>query len=263
MHRSPCPAALSILDLQQWRHYVTTIVLMSRTNDKKIMAITISYARSSIALRGLTPVLNEWCTLVDRYSSTTRSDACYWYNERATLSVLSAAAWRTKGWIGLEEYSTRKFRGWDPDSPDITHSMGRCDVYIASKHGRSQYSCEAKQAWQPIGNDRIKDEYRVLKDKKKKAWADSAKLTRLEATHRLALTLVVPMIAFRQSQGLLTEERATRQVQEWANGLKRLPRVDALAYVFPKHSRLLTNDDAKRVFPGVALLVRERNRRAS
>src|SRR5713226_1261165 len=36
-------------------------------------------------------------------------DAPWWYNERASVSALAAAAWLAKG-IALEEYTTRKTR---------------------------------------------------------------------------------------------------------------------------------------------------------
>lgn len=214
------------------------------------------------SLKGLTPVLKTWTELVERYSNLVAGDACYWYNERTTLSVLAAAAWQTKGWVALEEYSTRKWRGYDPGDEDSdSHGAGRCDLYMGSRHGRAKYACEAKQAWQPIGNPKINDELNVVVDKRNKAWSDASKLAKFEASHRLALTICVPMVAIYQTKHPLDAKEVTVRLKDWVDKLHQIKNVDGIAYVFPGCNRSLTNEKGRRVFPGVALLVRERHRR--
>jgi hypothetical protein len=221
---------------------------------------TLKYAGSNERLRSITPLLSKWCDLVDHYSETT-GDACYWYNERANISILASAAWQ-QGWVALEEYSTRKFRGFDPEEQEKPpHGSGRCDLYFESKAARIGYACEAKQAWQPIGNARIEDELRVVRQKRASSWADTGRLTKFEADHRLALTFCVPMLAFRQVQGTLTPDSAQEQIRSWCKQLARLRGVDSIAYVFPRATRMLSNEKKLRAFPGVALLVRHRSRR--
>lgn len=71
-------------------------------------------------------VLSRWLKLVNQYSlqHSDSGDECYWYNERATLGVLAAAAWQKKGWCALEEFSNDKHRKSGDQSP------GRCDLYM-------------------------------------------------------------------------------------------------------------------------------------
>lgn len=224
---------------------------------------TISYARCNSSLKGLTPVLRKWVELVEHYSKVLDGDACYWYNERATLSVLAAAAWQTKGWVGLEEYSTRKWRGCDRGEEEDrdTHRSGHCDIFVGSRHGRAEYACEVKQAWQPMGNPSIDDELRVVRDKRKAAWKDASKLSKFEAEHRLALTLCVPMVALHQTRVPLGASEVTARIHAWTTQLHQLKKLDGIAYVFPARTRLLTNEKERRAFPGVALLLRKRHRR--
>lgn len=223
---------------------------------------TIRYVRSNYSLRPITPVLRKWCELVEYYSEVT-GDASYWYNERATLSTVASAAWQ-QGWVALEEYSTRKFRGFDPENQEKpAHGSGRCDIYLCSPHGQGGYACEAKQAWLPIGNQQIKDPLKVVRKNRLLAWEDTGRLTKFEAKYRLAITICVPMIAFRQQQGKLDADRATEQILAWCEMLETLKDVHSMAYVFPRHTRMLSNDKKLRVFPGVALLVSQRIRQST
>lgn len=84
--------------------------------------------KSGSELRKLKPVLDNWIEIVREYSKAFQNhDACWWYTERANVGTLAAAAWRTKGWLALEEYSTSK-RGDEAGSKN-----GRCDLYMAKK----------------------------------------------------------------------------------------------------------------------------------
>lgn len=223
---------------------------------------TIAYTRSNDRLQAINPVLTKWCELVEHYSKVT-NDACYWYNERATLSTIASAAWQQE-WVALEEYSTKKFRGFDPENQEKPpHGSGRCDIFLYNPVAQDGFACEAKQAWQPIGNERVKNPLGVVENKRKAAWSDAGRLNKFEAKNRLAITICVPMLAFRQAQGWLNPDSATDQILAWCERLKILKDVDSMAYVFPSYTRMLSNDEKKRAFPGVALLVRRRSRRST
>lgn len=87
-------------------------------------------------LDDLRMILREWTRMVEAYSNDVDpADALYWYNERATLSTLAAAAARVDCYV-LEEYRTPKL------SQDRQWS-GRADLWIRSP--RSEYILEAKQ----------------------------------------------------------------------------------------------------------------------
>lgn len=64
----------------------------------------------------------------------------YFFNERATLSILQAACWQA-GLISMEEYVTRKYGAKNKAT------FGRCDIYIGEKNGKNAIEFEAKQKW--------------------------------------------------------------------------------------------------------------------
>lgn len=95
-------------------------------------------------------LLSAWIKAILRYTTANEYDNPWWYNERASLSVLAGAAWTLKNWHALEEFSTKKrHRTLEPgiDSGSLRH--GRCDLYVQSPS--SNFAIEAKQTVQSIG----------------------------------------------------------------------------------------------------------------
>ena len=68
------------------------------------------------------------------------SELPYFFNERATLSILQAACWQA-GLISMEEFVTRKYGAKNKAT------TGRCDIYIGEKTGKNAIEFEAKQKW--------------------------------------------------------------------------------------------------------------------
>lgn len=66
-------------------------------------------------------------------------DLPHFYNERATLSFLAAAAWQME-LLAIEEFVNWKKR----DQEDY---LGRCDIWIAKRDKKESASIEAKQFW--------------------------------------------------------------------------------------------------------------------
>lgn len=56
-------------------------------------------------LRILRPILRQWVTINRKLAKRWEEyrDAPWWYNERASISVLAGAAWKTNGYA-FEEY---------------------------------------------------------------------------------------------------------------------------------------------------------------
>lgn len=212
------------------------------------------------ALKGLSPLLESWVSVVEGYSASVRGDACWWYNERASISILAGAAWRvpTGNWVALEEFSTKKARG--ERTEDGAHAQGRCDLWI--KHGSASFAIEAKQAWQPIG-DTVAYPTLEVEKQRDNAWHDAGKLIPQEADHRLALCFVVPSIAPTNLRGAASDkekrERVEEMVKAFCQMVFELPEVHAYAASFPEVNQLLTAEDGY-VYPGVLAVFRERFR---
>ena len=87
-------------------------------------------------LEVLRPVLQAWIDGTQRYVTLFQGDDLpYWYNERANVGVLSAAAWQA-GMVALEEFQSLKYAIPSPGTtpaPDNApvlppHRKGRCDL---------------------------------------------------------------------------------------------------------------------------------------
>ncbi|WP_417333980.1 hypothetical protein [Halarcobacter sp.] len=76
----------------------------------------------------------------DWYSNGTYEDCAYWYNERASLSILAGAIWR-RGGVCLEEYCSIKAK-LDDKTIESKERHGRTDLYFYL--GDEEYIVEAK-----------------------------------------------------------------------------------------------------------------------
>lgn len=205
--------------------------------------------RDGSDLRQLEPVLKNWVNAVEEYTTAFEGDACWWYTERANVGVLAGAAWRTKGWLALEEFSTLK----RDDRGELRN--GRCDLYLLNKdEGGLSFAFEAKQAQQNMGARTFESLGRVEK-KLAGAWSDTGKLRRSEAQKRVATCFVVPKMPVSQVGGI------DGALKSWLDEVENEVSWDALAWVFPEEARRLQRAGGK-VFPGVVLLMQERRRTA-
>lgn len=213
---------------------------------KNIVDVKINHAE----LEGLRPVLETWTKLVAKYSDAFPSEnCCYWFNERANVSVLAAAAWKSPGsWLSLEEFSTTKH------GDDENLRNGRCDLLITDTLNDKSYALEAKHAWQNIGL-RCEDRYFKAERKLGAAWRDASKLHKSEAAVRVAACFVIPQLPAVEVDG----DDLSEALDEWVEGMSQRVKADAIAWVFPKASRSLGAENG-RLYPGVCLLLRVRTR---
>lgn len=193
----------------------------------------------------LKTVLDHWVDMIEQYSKAIEKDACYWFNERATLSVLAAASWRSSGWIALEEYSTDKIRSENKNGKKKgEEKTGRCDLYLCGPE--YSYACEAKQAWHKVENN---CDYSGISAALDAAWKASSELSSDEADKRLAMCFCVPHFE---------KEPKKVDIDKWVNGCKNFNHI-AFAYSFPETNRCLKGDD-NTYYPGVALIIQWRQR---
>jgi hypothetical protein len=219
------------------------------THDKDVFG---SWSRAH--LKGLSPVLKEWINVVSTYSESFKGDACYLYNERTSVGMLAAAAWR-KNWVALEEFLTRKVNR-DAECDD---AHGRCDLKIASMS--TSYAIEAKHVWQPIGS-RVSNDWQQVNRKRVAAKKDAQVITRDQATHRLSAVFISPRLKASDVLSASNQKVAvTELIDQWLAGIDKLPAVHAFAYIFPWRNRLLLRGSQEQyIWPGTVLLIRETKR---
>lgn len=211
-------------------------------------------------------LLSGWIKAVERYTSANERDNPWWYNERASLSVLAGAAWTLKDWHALEEFSTQKrFRTLEPgvDAGSLRH--GRCDLYIKSP--QTSYAIEAKQALQSIGAR--SDGYTYMARAMRKAWEDTGDLGSWEADRRFAVTFIVPTIPM--SEVIVLESgkqkvcalKVEQSIKAWLTDDPSFSgpsmKNNDFAFVFPRLGNPHYSIDDK-YYPGIVVVFEERHR---
>lgn len=212
----------------------------------------------------LEDLLSAWIKAIVRYTSANELDNPWWYNERASLSVLAGAAWTLKNWHALEEFSTlKRYRTLEPGVDSGSLRNGRCDLYVQSP--RTSFAIEAKQTVQSIGTS--SDGYTLTHRAMQKAWEDSGDLNNWEADRRFSVTFIVPSIPRKEVLIEGKQNVCVRKVEQAVKGwLTNQPfsrgksnKPTNFAFVFPQ----LGNphySQSERYYPGVVMVFEERHR---
>lgn len=88
-----------------------------------------------------------------------------------------------------------------------------------------------------------------------KAREDAGTLKRIEAETRVAACFAIPRMPTRHASNNFDS-----QIEKWLNHAIKNVKWDAIAWVFPKESRQIMNEAETRIFPGVLLVLQEKNR---
>jgi len=217
----------------------------------------------------ISQLLAAWVEAVLRYDEIMvgdtgeGGDCCWWYNERANVSVLAGAAW-AKGWVALEEYSTLK-RAEVPtsgvDDEDGSDARGRVDLYVSTRD--KDYAFEAKQVWLRLDPDFADAGCSgKIAEGKKAARRDALKLLG-EASAHYAVTFVVPFVS---PEGLANSTVAEfpENLCRWLSGFTTHSQPAGcasdhgamqMAYVFPRLDERCYVNAAGFYYPGVVVLV--------
>jgi len=163
-------------------------------------------------------------------------DAPWWYNERASLSLLAGAVWYADGWA-FEEFVTVK----RPGARKRPHH-GRGDLMFEIRNHR--FVTEAKQCWPTIGSK--PDRAVAIIDKALSRACEAADQNRIRTYRAIGLVFVVPYFTSRSVQ---ERERRIRTLLRCL----RLRRSLTLAWAFPGDQRLLRSEKG-RYYPGVILI---------
>lgn len=185
---------------------------------------------SNPKLEFLRPVLECWFECIDRYNAVRGdNESPYWFDERANLSLLSAAAWMAE-MVTLEQTPTKK-------QIEEGERNGRADLFIASKEERAYL--QATQRWPRVNNLNLTQALLdVVSDAKKISYASDLKLGCL-------------FVAPQKTQHSPTPE----ELQDMVDDLQK-EHTCAVAWYFPYPYRKLHNE-AGNYHPGIALLLKE------
>jgi len=189
-------------------------------------------------IKSLKKVFESWHEILEIYIRTSGYEDCpWWYNERATLSSLSAAIWKSNG-IALEEYCTEKGKKDDEYS-------GRCDMYFYK--GSNGFACESKQVWCAIGR-RAKIGLKKIESSINIACKDARNLNKNEG-RRLGICFAVPYLPPSDKPYIET------RLGKWINQIQTLD-YSSISWFFPSKTRYLENENGY-FYPGVAVFVKE------
>lgn len=188
----------------------------------------------------LVPVLEQWVKINRDYiEQSDNRDNYYWFNERANLSALAGAVWKSGGFAS-EEYSARKGEN---------NSSGRIDLFF--QYAKHEVICEAKHDWMYLPQNKSKE----YGDEIKKSLDHSVDdiihtLGANNADVGLGLTFITPYWDARKP-------RPTKSIDELKQKLKG---VDASFYIYLED---ITNDpiikgkDKDEAFSSIILVGKE------
>lgn len=190
----------------------------------------------------LKPVLDEWIKLINKEKWFFESDATWWNNERATLSIFAGAIWRYGGLV-MEEFATEKIK-------KSKSKTGRCDIIFRIRE--SVYLAEAKQDWPLLTGTNLQTNIRETKKIIKKACHESLDTKDPNAVH-LGIVFITPR-AHGKNEKFLDD-----YLMSYVKALKVENNL-TLAWQFPKWARKLrsTVDGFENyIYPGVILAIRK------
>ena len=188
------------------------------------------------------PLFQRWTEFVERYVNINNGgDAPYWYNERASLSLFTGAAWDL-GYIALDEFGTQKVKGEPEDM-----GYGRCDAWISTE--THEVSIEAKQLHHIVSANKMDVAGRQVSKYLKMAYTDATKLTYTDGA-RLGIAFCSPCFHESEWNSSSRDQLISSLISAIIN---ENPNIDLIACSFPEQANSLTSDKGEfkgRVFPG-------------
>lgn len=185
---------------------------------------------SNPKLEFLRPVLERWFDCIDRYNAVSGdNDTPYWFDEKANLGLLSAAAWMAE-MVTLQHTPTRK-------QTEEGERNGRADLFIATSEERVYL--QATQRWPRVNSLNLAQALLdITSDAKRISYASDLKLGCL-------------FVAPQKAQHSTTPE----ELQDMVDDLQK-EHTCAVAWYFPYAYRKLRNETGN-YHPGIAVLLKE------
>ncbi|CAH0282109.1 hypothetical protein E3Z27_21265 [Pseudomonas mediterranea] len=185
---------------------------------------------SNPRLEFLRPVLERWFDCIDRYNAVRGdNDTPYWFDEKANLGLLSAAAWMAE-MVTLQNTATRK------QNEEGERNVS-ADLFIAGAEDRA--FIQATQRWPKVKSLNLTQPLQeIASDAKRISYATDLKLGCL-------------FVAPQKAQQSATPE----ELQDMIDDLQK-ENTCAVAWYFPYNYRKLRNE-AGHYHPGIAVLFKQ------
>jgi hypothetical protein len=184
-------------------------------------------------------IMEEWMLSIERYTRIMGGDdAPYYYNERANVSVLAGAAWRS-GWVALEEFQSEK--GYR----NKAKTNGRTDLYFANES--DEELIEAKFQWICLGSDNLE---RMVRETMELATSD-AKRTRANSTDVKAIGVGFFPVYKKDSKIEDRDELIEQTIIEFGE-----QDYHAMGWCFPPEMRDHVSETKGNLLPGVIMLAK-------
>ncbi len=195
-----------------------------------------SHSMTTPQFNYLEGILSNWIENTDKYVDYFGGDDLpYWFNERANVGVLAAAAWQA-GFVSLEEHQIEKVSGVGEDK------KGRNDLYISSKE--EELYIEAKVIFPNISN--INRLEKSINTRLKKAIDDTKKLK--GNIPKAALLFIAPYSRDKKGANQLQIDNFKNLIKGHSSPIK--------AWAFPEMAQTSSSHDDK-YYPGVALIMQD------
>ncbi|MBS7560952.1 MULTISPECIES: hypothetical protein [Pseudomonas] len=185
---------------------------------------------SNPKLEFLRPMLERWFDCIDRYNAVRGdSETPYWFDEKANLGLLSAAAWMAE-MISLEHSPSKK-------QQEDGARNARTDLYLATKDERAYI--QTTQRWPRVNSLHLTQPLLDI--------ASDARKISYPSDLRLGCLFVAPQKA--------QHSASPEELQDMLDELQK-EHCCAVAWYFPYAYRKLHNESGH-YHPGIAVLFKE------
>ncbi|MDP9532577.1 hypothetical protein Q7L38_08340 [Pseudomonas protegens] len=185
---------------------------------------------SNPKLEFLRPMLERWFDCIDRYNAVRGdSETPYWFDEKANLGLLSAAAWMAE-MISLEHSPSKK-------QQEDGARNARTDLYLATKDERAYI--QTTQRWPRVNSLQLTQPLLDI--------ASDARKISYPSDLRLGCLFVAPQKA--------QHSASPEELQDMLDELQK-EHCCAVAWYFPYAYRKLHNESGH-YHPGIAVLFKE------
>lgn len=185
---------------------------------------------SNPKLEFLRPMLERWFDCIDRYNAVRGdSETPYWFDEKANLGLLSAAAWMAE-MISLEHSPSKK-------QQEDGARNARTDLYLATKDERAYI--QTTQRWPRVNSLHLTQPLLDI--------ASDARKISYPSDLRLGCLFVAPQKA--------QHSASPEELQDMLDELQK-EHCCAVAWYFPYAYRKL-HDESGHYHPGIAVLFKE------